>query len=433
MNSPAILYVHHHGHLVGTIQDAGFDYAPSWLADTGAFPLSQTLPLQSETFEHALAWRWLTNLLPEGEARQRIASRLRISSENDRALIQALGRDCAGAITIGASRDPIPTNGNVPAQWASYRRLERETMVEMTRSPGVVASLLGDEVRLSLAGAQDKIPVRRGQDGTIYLPLAGAPSTHLLKCPNQRFANLVDNERLCLELARAVGLPAVHAEVLNLDGRPLLLIEPFDRGQPEHLASPQIATDGTVLLPNLDRIHQEDFAQALARAPYEKYESEGGPSFAECMKLVRTTAHKPAGEIALLLRWSVYCLIIGNRDNHAKNLARLRHERHWTLAPFYDLVCTTAYPKITAKLAMRIGGIDDVAKLSRKTWVDEAGRIKVGVRLLLTIVEELCERVEAELPAVIDTIAAELGRGDQLAVFSRAIKKGIRSTRRSAE
>ena len=63
-------------------------------------------------------------------------------------------------------------------------------------------------IRLSLAGAQPKLPVVI-EDGELSLPLnTAAATTHIVKPEPSRFPGLVDNEAFCMELARAVGLPA---------------------------------------------------------------------------------------------------------------------------------------------------------------------------------------------------------------------------------
>lgn len=435
MSRASELHIRHGRELVAKVDDQGLSYAEQWLERDHAFALSHSLPLQAKPHTPEAAWRWLINLLPEGEARKRITARLKISTDNDLALLRALGRDCAGAITVSEADADSRELELEPAEWVPYRPLAQSTLLDMTQSPGVVASLIGDEVRLSLAGAQDKIPVRVLDSGQLALPLDGAPSTHLLKCPNRDFAHLVDNEYLCLELARAVGLPVVEARPLLLEGRALLLIDRFDREPPiePKLPTPTSDRDQVVYAPQLARIHQEDFAQALGHPHYEKYEAEGGPSFAGCMALVRSSARKPIAEIGPLMRWLVYCLIIGNRDNHAKNLARVRKGRYWELAPFYDLVCTTAYPRLTAKLAMRIGDTDDANALSRANWTAQAKRMKIGARLLFTIIEELCDAVEDRLPATLEAVGDALERREQLGGFRRAIHKGLRLARRSID
>src|SRR3546814_5385880 len=101
--------------------------------------------------------------------------------------------------------------------------------------------------RLSLAGAQGKLPVVLA-DRAIAIPRIGEPSTHLIKLEPDRFPGLAANEAFCLALARAVGLDAAMAEWRAVAGKPYLLVTRYDRLGPE----------GSTI-----RLHQEDFAQAL--------------------------------------------------------------------------------------------------------------------------------------------------------------------------
>ncbi len=69
-----------------------------------------------------------------------------------------------------------------------------------------------DHIRLSLAGAQDKIAVYVA-DEQISLPFEGAPSTHILKPAIGHFNGLVVNELLCMRLAKAMGMLTASVEM----------------------------------------------------------------------------------------------------------------------------------------------------------------------------------------------------------------------------
>ena len=116
---------------------------------------------------------------------------------------------------------------------------------ELPRRP----MLAGREgLRLSLAGAQDKLPVVF--DGKrIGLPQGGYPSTHILKPPIHAVEDSVSNEGYCLALARLMGMLAVQAEIHTVVDRRFLLVERYDR---------QMDEQGRVV-----RVHQEDMCQAL--------------------------------------------------------------------------------------------------------------------------------------------------------------------------
>lgn len=378
-----------------------FHYDPSW----ARFAISHSLPLRAEAFETE-ADRFFGNLLPEGGLRSAVCRRLRIGEDNDFELLAALGRECAGALEI--------VDADAPPRDAPELRPLRDQELERWSRIGGYASAIGEELRLSLAGAQDKVGVVLGGE-RLLLPQHGAASTHLLKLPNRDFAALPENEALVLELARRVGLPVVVSRLWTRTATAMLLIERFDR----------IAGDPIV------RLHQEDLCQALGLDRRRKYEHEGGPSFAQCFSLVMRTSARPTSDARVLLDWLAFCLVVGNRDNHGKNLAVLRKaDGSWQLAPLYDLVCTTAYDRLSRRLAMRIGGRDDGGNLPAVAWHDEAGALGIKAKYLVGLVEAMTDAVAHELPGAVATIAAQLGRDDALVAVRQSIGKGIRAARR---
>jgi serine/threonine-protein kinase HipA len=189
------------GHL---IQDEGgqmvFDYAESWLEKTGSCPLSQSLPLRKERFTRKECRGFFAGILPEESKREIIARNLGISARNDYAMLERIGGECAGAVTF------VPTGEPVPERNYGYRKLSTEELIAILKELPTRPLLAGENgVRLSLAGAQDKIAVRIEGD-TISLPLGGAPSTHILKPAIERFEGVVFNEALSMKLAATVGL-----------------------------------------------------------------------------------------------------------------------------------------------------------------------------------------------------------------------------------
>ncbi|HET6582179.1 MAG TPA: type II toxin-antitoxin system HipA family toxin, partial [Nannocystaceae bacterium] len=357
------LFVVADGERIGTLRERSdtrfeFEYDASWLASPRRFAISRSLPLRRDAFETE-AERFFGNLLPEGGVRLAVCRRLGLSDENDFALLRAIGRECAGALSIvedvGAARQ------------SSYRPIDDDEL-ERWASLGAYASAVGGDLRLSLAGAQDKLGVRVDGD-TLSLPESGAPSTHLLKLPNRDFAALPQNEALVLELARRLDLGVVESRLWMRTSTPLLLVTRFDR------------IDGTPIR----RLHQEDFCQALAVDRRRKYEVEGGPSFARCLELVRDTSDA-LSHSRRLLRWLVFCAVVGNRDNHAKNISFVRDDLgRWRLAPFYDLVCTTAYDRLSRRLAMSIGTRDHADNLPASAWRDEAAALGIKPKYLLAL------------------------------------------------
>lgn len=348
-----------------------FQYASEWISDADAIPVSIRLPLRLEPFDDDACRIFFANLLPETTTRALITRKLGISESNDFKLLEALGGECAGALSI------LP-EGQQASEQGSYEPLPREEldlMIEqMPQNPLLVAH---DDLRLSLAGAQQKIPVFY-EGGNFYLPHGSFPSSHILKPAIQGFEGIVENEAFCMELARQAGIP-VPASMIIQGKHPFYLIERYDRRSDD---------EG-----KLSRLHQEDFCQALGYSYGRKYEADGGPGLKECFGLITEHGTQPALDKMTMLRWVVFNFLIGNCDAHAKNLSMLIRREDYRLSPFYDLLSTRAYGQLSPKFAMRIG------KQSRADWVlkehwerlaEEAG---VGAKAVLDLCGEMGEKV----------------------------------------
>ncbi len=334
-------------------QEAGrlvFTYDTKWLARSDPTPLSASLPLRLEPFDDRAARPFFAGLLPEQEKRDQVARAIGVSARNDFALLDAIGGECAGAVTFMHVGEKLAE----PAGDADYRILDDAGLAAILDKLPKRPLLAGEEgVRLSLAGAQDKLPVLV-VDRRVALPLHGAPSSHILKPAIQRIEDSVHNEGFCLALARAAGLDVVEADIREAEGRPYLLVNRYDR---------IVGSDNRPR-----RVHQEDFCQALGVAPEYKYQNEGGPSLADCFALVRKATRPAALYLPRLVDGVIFNALIGNNDAHAKNYSLVYSSDATTLAPLYDVLCTAVYPDLTPKMAMKIGGYYDFADILPRHW-----------------------------------------------------------------
>jgi serine/threonine-protein kinase HipA len=316
-----------------------FAYDEGWLESASALPLSHSLPLRAEPFDGKECQGFFAGVLPEEDNRRLIAAILGISARNDFALLEQIGGECAGAVTF------LPVESKLPASDFEYQTLTEDELGEILRELPKRPLMAGKRnVRLSLAGAQNKLAVFVDENG-ISLPLRNAPSTHILKPAIANFDGVVQNELFCMELARKLGLPTAKVSKGNSEGIEYLLVERYDRLR--------IAGGGTM------RLHQEDFCQALGLPPYMKYQNEGGPTLAQCFSLVREVSTSPAPDLLNLLDAVVFNYLIGNNDAHGKNFSFLYKTvsgvRVAGLAPFYDLISTRFYEELSPKMAMKIG------------------------------------------------------------------------------
>lgn len=331
-----------------------FCYAPGWLEQSDAVALSASLPLQAEPFDDRKTRPFFAGLLPEGQMRRLIAQQFQVSGQNDFALLEHIGGECAGAVTFlePGQALPVPTR-NDDVQWLSDQDVVA-ILDELLRRPMLAGK---DGLRLSLAGAQDKLPVVF--DGArIGLPLKGTPSSHILKPAIHAVEGSVINERFCMALAQAMQLRSAKSKVHYVLNRSFLLVERYDR---------VVDAQG-----QRQRLHQEDFCQVLGVVPEMKYQNEGGPDLAQCFKLVRRATRPSAPQVLRLLDCVIFNALIGNHDAHAKNFSLLylgeKSGKAPVLAPFYDTLSTAVYPTLTPKMAMKIGSKYKFSELQARHW-----------------------------------------------------------------
>jgi serine/threonine-protein kinase HipA len=348
----------------GALLDAGeglrFNYDDAW-RDARMPPLSQSLPLDG-SFDAQAVVAFFGGLLPEGIPREVLARQLGVSAGNDFSLLQVLGGDTAGAVSLlEPGESPEPAGGDV--RWLNDSELVRE--IDELPSRPMHADADG-EYRLSLAGVQDKLPVVVGEGGRIGLTKGRTPSTHILKTPIPRLDDTVANEALSLAIGDRLGISTVEAVPHRVEDREFLLVTRYDR-----------EIEGGVIR----RLHQEDFCQALGIPSDRKYQAEGGPGIVDLFAMLRRAVAVPARDAPRLLDYVALSFLVGNHDAHGKNysLQYLPGSPRATLAPAYDVLSTVAYRKVqpmSRKMAMSIGGEyrpDYVRARHLDRLLDEAG------------------------------------------------------------
>ena len=379
-----------HRQRVGTLVqnnqgDILFEYDEHYLSNPAALPLSQSLPLAKKRFNRRECRPFFAGVLPEESKREIIARNLGVSARNDFAMLEQIGGECAGAVTFLPKGTPLPDRED------SYRQLSEAELSAILRSLPKRPLMAGEAgIRLSLAGTQDKIAVRL-ENKVISLPLNGSPSTHILKPQIERFEGVVFNEELCMKLSAAVGIPTAGVRTGRAEGIHYILVERYDRAQ---VAPPSGGQ------PQLQREHQEDFCQALGIVSEHKYQNEGGPSLKQCFELVRNTSSVPLVDLQSLLDAAFFNWLIGNHDAHGKNFSLIyRADGQTRLAPLYDLVSTAAYPELTGKMAMKMGGEYDPEKVGPRQIEKLANEAALSAPMVRNRVAELADAVIAALPA----------------------------------
>lgn len=318
-----------YGQRVGEIErlalhELAFRYDRAYARSPGAPPLSAGMATRMREPPRSHATAWFDGLLPEDNRRAQLAGIVGTTHIDTWSLLDAAGAECAGAVQI-----VNPAYEDRPALYP----LEPEELAKLLlTTPVDPLATVDRSARMSLAGAQDKVALTRDTNGAWHVPLAGAPSTHILKPQSARFRGLVENEHWCMTIARHAGVDAAKTSIITVADTPVLVVERYDR-RPVPSALPE-------------RIHQEDTAQALGAT--HKYEEEGGPA-------ASTIARIPGIDPAKLLERMMLNWMLGNADGHAKNLSVLYPGTDRArLAPAYDLVCTETYD-LSSTLAIRIG------------------------------------------------------------------------------
>jgi serine/threonine-protein kinase HipA len=178
---------------------------------------------------------------------------------------------------------------------------------------------------------------------------------------------------------------------MMIDGEPALIVARYDRE----------TSDGRT-----NRLHQEDFCQALGVPSYRKYEKDGGPGLQEYFELIRRYSSVVIDDEPQLMDRIAFNYVIGNADAHAKNFALLYPQLGVSrLAPAYDLVSTHVYDHLTHDMATSINRIYDGRGILPVHWQKQFVRLGLRERLYAARMNEFADRVEGALPQAISWIA----------------------------
>ena len=358
-----------------------FSYLPDYLAD--GVPISRSLPLRDGAFNALESRAFFENLLPPVVVRRRLEKILHHDYRNIFAFLKDLGGDCAGALSL------CP-DGMEPGQGEdTLRELTEDEADEVLRALPSRPLLQGlvDGYRISVAGAQDKL-VARIVNGRISLPLYGAASTHIIKPQMEMCPESVENECFCQRLAAAIGLDAARASVIGVRGRPYYVSERYDR---------------EVSGRTVRRVLQEDFCQAMGVPAEEKYEEDGGPSAVRCLVFLRNGGFG-FSEMSKFVDALVFNFLVGNADAHAKNFSLVYRGGEAAMSPLYDVLSTAAYPNLTPRMAMAIGGAREFGEVGIASFDDFARKCDINPKF----VRGRIERIAQALPAAMKATAEEL-------------------------
>lgn len=351
-----------------------FQYDKKWL-EQSKIPLSLSLPLRSGSYLDDESHPFFANLLPEERIRAVITRNLGVSVNNDFGLLERIGGECAGAVSL------FPESAGPQREPGRYRQLSPDELAAIIRELPQRPLLAGEKgIRLSLAGAQKKLPVFY-DDEQFHLGYGPLPSNYIIKPAIDDLDGTVENEAFCMALANEVGLDVPRSFIYQHDETRVFVVKRYDRVSRGDETS---------------RLHQEDFCQALGITPEFKYETEGGPSLTACFSLLRNSSIRSGRDVLSLLNWVIFNYLIGNSDAHGKNISLLLLPDGPMLAPFYDLLSTRIYAHLglAEGLAMKIGGENDPGAVRKKHWELFAEEVGIKPRLVLTRVADLAQKIQ---------------------------------------
>ncbi len=387
------------GEHVATIKEDryGISMVYTEIAQPLGIPLvSMSMPVASHRYGNKTARPFFHGLLPEGEARTIIAYDLGLDSSNDMGLLQALGKDCAGALTIQTVTEPAPANVSAAGREALQDTQIEELLVSLPVHP---LGFDGNKIRVSLAGMQPKLLLAKTSDGQWNLPTSGVISTHILKPASRTLPRTVQNEGFCMFAAKCAQVTAAHTTIEQFGDVTALVSRRFDR---------RITPHGETM-----RIHQEDACQALSilTAPPDRKYQRHSPSlsFVAVSELLNQWGEPEA--VTNLLTQLTFNVIIGNADYHGKNISFLHQPDGMVrLAPLYDAMCTIYYsgtdgaPNVETELGLHISNKTDINDVTMEDITNEASRWGIRRSKSLLLISNLLER----LPDAIDSAANEI-------------------------
>jgi len=290
--------------------------------------------------------------------------------------------DCAGAIQFVAEERlerVIGGHDDSVSFLSTHDVAERLRGVRQERGMGRQVQDIG---QFSLAGVQSKIALLRYDDGRWAIPAGRIPTTHILKPPGGDHEGFVENEMFCLCLARRMGLSAARAERQIFESESAICVERYDRVQ---------------IRTSWQRIHQEDFCQALGVMPHIKYQSQGGPGPADMAAVLWRHSTQPRADVDTLFKALIFNYLIGGTDAHAKNYSLLFGSGGGIrLAPLYDISSALPYPalqKRKIKMAMKIGSHYRWWDIRLEDWQSTAADMNVDPAYGLQALADMATRL----------------------------------------
>lgn len=339
-----------------------FEYNDNWKIN--GFELSPYMKFDSVISSNVIK-NFIENLLPEGKGREILTNMYHISKNNLFALIQLIGKDTTGALTFNLEHNTFITSfREITISELSHRIKDRKN---------IPIEVWDGNVRLSVAGVQDKLPITI-LDKKFGFGEGELASTHILKFESND-DNLVLNEYLSLKLASIAGLKIPNIQILNLEDEMVLQVERFDR---ELISSEKVIRkhiiDGCQAL-NLNVMHKYERAFGKELKDYKE-----GVSFKKIFTLIEKCS-SPIIAKKNIITWIIVNLCLGNSDAHGKNISFFIEKNKMELTPFYDIVNIEIYEnKYDTDFAMGIDTAFNQKELGSFQIIEFCKDLKINLK-----------------------------------------------------
>lgn len=320
-----------------------------------ALPITRQPVMDARNFEAGLpVSAFIEGLLPEGNVRHHIAAEAGVPVTDSMALLRRVGAECAGAVQV-LDAAALPDAGYV-------RPLSDDEVTRLVADLPTYHLPDGAELQASLAGIQDKVLLTTLGERRWGWPERGAASTHIIK-PEPLTGSvdyLVQTEDWALRVATKSGLTAAQTSLSRFAERDAIIVTRYDRTAAA------------------ERIHQEDFCQALGIAPQAKYESTSesrrhGSRLKRVARAAAARAEDPDALRSALLQAVTFNVVIGNGDAHSKNYSLMIDQAgKVSLAPLYDSAPTAYLDPRFRGTGHVINGRTSLDSISVEDLVDEA-------------------------------------------------------------
>ena len=339
-----------------------FEYNIDWKIK--GFELSPYMKFNSPISNNTIK-NFIENLLPEGKGREILSSMYHISKNNLFALITLIGKDTTGALTFSLDNKSLKTSFREVTIFELANRIKDRKNIPIQVWDG--------NVRLSIAGVQDKLPICI-IDKKYGFGEGELASTHILKFESNS-DNLVLNEYLSLKLASYAGLKIPNIKMVNFDDEVVLQVERFDR---EQISNQKIL-----------RKHIIDSCQALNLNVLHKYERAFGKELKDykegvSFKRIFTLIEKCSSPIIAkkdIITWICVNLCLGNSDAHGKNISFFIDKNKMELTPFYDILNIEIYEnRYDTDFAMGIDEAFNIKELGAYQIVEFCKDLKINLK-----------------------------------------------------